>query len=299
MKDELQKLAAEMREYAAKVEAIANPEPDPWAKEKAAYADGKVIQYADDYLCEWMDCDHPLWVRSSRDNPNPRYRVKPEEPWTLSRQLPGFRALRDEEEWHRLDFTKEMLEGGWRPLLCNEPAHQEDWIELIGGVWVSDSCDVGFPMQRSHLRTRTKRPLPILTPQQIAEGWIEWHGGPKPAPGKRVSLLLRDGSKGAVNQPSEELVWSHLTGASYIKDPEIIAYRVIELKRVPLGPDDVRCGDELKMKTSNRHEITMVSFDGVSVSNFGFRSWAQLQDGWLIRRRDSATFEPCIKGAEQ
>jgi len=58
----------------------ASQEADPYAKEKAAHAAGKVIQYTDDnnYNGKWQDCPRPQWVKESEHNINPRYRVKPE-----------------------------------------------------------------------------------------------------------------------------------------------------------------------------------------------------------------------------
>ena len=50
------------------------PKPDPFAAEKAALAQGRVIQYYSKSILEWLDCDPcpPSW------EPNYAYRVKPE-----------------------------------------------------------------------------------------------------------------------------------------------------------------------------------------------------------------------------
>lgn len=86
--------------------------------------------------------------------------------WTLTRHLPGFRPLRDGEEWHRQDWTEDMLAGGWRPVLARE--QQEGGDEFIGqsaykegSAWrtvIGNLCSPAeiFPA----LFQRTRRPLP-------------------------------------------------------------------------------------------------------------------------------------------
>ena len=56
--DEIRKLAAQMREYAAKVELLA-VEPDPYAELKKAHAEGKVIQFYSDQRGQWIDAEDP------------------------------------------------------------------------------------------------------------------------------------------------------------------------------------------------------------------------------------------------
>lgn len=74
----------------------------------------------------WMD---KLWGASG----NVTYRVSSstpfhwdspkKEPWSLGRNLPGFRPLRDGEEWGTPDkWNQDNLKEGWRPLLKNEKA---------------------------------------------------------------------------------------------------------------------------------------------------------------------------------
>lgn len=89
-------------------------------------------------------------------------------PWKLTREIPGFRPLRDGEEWHRQDFTEEMLPEGWRPLLKGERLQNGD------SVWIHTDMqkDSGGPhwlaWERGEYCTpdgnptfwRTRRPLP-------------------------------------------------------------------------------------------------------------------------------------------
>ncbi len=87
-------------------------------------------------------------------------RLKPRE-LTESR-LTGWRSLRADENWHRKDFTIDMLPDGYRPVLLGEarqPGDEylvADWIAFKGG---EESLDKDGLTKGSYL-TRTKRPLP-------------------------------------------------------------------------------------------------------------------------------------------
>lgn len=83
---------------------------------------------------------------------------KPKEPeWTLSRELPGFRPLRDGEEWHRNDWKKEMLPEGWRPLLAGEKCD----CEMLKSTWMQRTKhSLMMPMAEFHDHARTRLPLP-------------------------------------------------------------------------------------------------------------------------------------------
>ncbi len=125
-----------------------------------AFADGKPI--------EW----HPpgsgdKWLETSGLEFIHIYPHRPKPAWTLSRNLPGFRALVDGEEWHRKDFTEEMLAGGWRPLLLGESANKED--EFIRDSWSGwDNCVPSQTGGTDFWRRRTRRPLPAL---RVKRAW--------------------------------------------------------------------------------------------------------------------------------
>lgn len=84
--------------------------------------------------------------------------------WSLSRHLPGFRALRDGEEWHRTYFTEDMLPEGWRPLLKDEPLQKGDSVRSPSfKQWGPPAGMLGqkpmsWPQSKEHYRT--SRPLP-------------------------------------------------------------------------------------------------------------------------------------------
>ena len=73
--------------------------------------------------------------------------------------VPGHRALVAGEQWHRGDFTLEMLEGGYRPLLMGEREGDEDeWRSPLSQKW-KKTPDPGIIVGTTFL-LRTTRPLP-------------------------------------------------------------------------------------------------------------------------------------------
>jgi len=55
-------------------------QPEEWAAEKAALAEGKVIQYRSEICPEWEDVNEPFFY-SSKFPFSPQYRIKPEPQW--------------------------------------------------------------------------------------------------------------------------------------------------------------------------------------------------------------------------
>lgn len=130
----------------------------------------------------------------------------------------SFHGLREAHVFHRNDFTADDLPPGYRPLLLGERGGCEI---LHRGSWV---CDNGLtPAQTLEAKQRTTRPLPVLGPQEIADGWIEWHGGECPVePYSRPQYLQRNGAlqlSGA--EDAKRLRWSQ--HATFYVD--IIAYK--------------------------------------------------------------------------
>jgi hypothetical protein len=122
-----------------------------------ALVDGKTVQAS--VPPDWVDIDDMDLGREPSD-----YRIKP---WSLSRHLPGFRPLRDGEEYHRQDWTEEMLPEGWRPLLKGERVvdgarNDEYRLNLIHDKkfdW--QTTWIGRPLpEASPGFWRTRRPLP-------------------------------------------------------------------------------------------------------------------------------------------
>jgi len=75
--------------------------------------------------------------------------------------VPGHRALVAGEQWHRSDFTMEMLPEGYRPLLMGEREMDEDeWRSLLSQKW-KKTPDPGIIVGTTFL-LRTTRPLPVI-----------------------------------------------------------------------------------------------------------------------------------------
>lgn len=67
-----------------------------------------------------------------------------------------------------------------------------------------------------------------------------------------------------------------------------------EKKTVPLGPEDVRCGDEIQDARGDSRIVGRVSKNGVDIFGLGYHTFEALI-GFKIRRRYSNDFEPCSK----
>ena len=85
---------------------------------------------------------------------NPRYRIKP---WTLPPPPEG-------QEWHRTDWTEDMLPEGWRPLLNDEAylAGDEYFSEQTMD-WRVETYSGCRPVRQGSTHARTRRPLPAPT----------------------------------------------------------------------------------------------------------------------------------------
>jgi hypothetical protein len=105
-------------------------------------------------------------------------------PWKLTREIPGFRPLRDGEEWHRTDWTEEMLPEGWRPLLKGESVHDGDEGNCNSATspglfrWAKHSFCIGISNPIGWSRTRRPLPDPAkvqLGPEDVPPGSaIRW-----------------------------------------------------------------------------------------------------------------------------
>ena len=115
-------------------------------------------------------------ARSKRKVPLENLRIKP---WTLPCHLPGFRALEPGEEWHRNDFTEDMLPEGWRPLMEGERFQPTDSI-LVSEEWVmATSFFIGgiptWPTAKAYTRNgRTRRHLPPTREELERKEFEEW-----------------------------------------------------------------------------------------------------------------------------
>ena len=260
------------------------PEPvDPYAELKAAHAAGKVIQYRatrGDWS-DWPKDQNPDWLAL-----NTLWRIKPEPAFQLPPCAPGMR-------WHREDGWKEGdLPQGYRPLVAGEARTSED--QLWDGKWFDVlTGDFSLNTREVHCKSRTTRPL---TFEHAGKTWT-WHrpGDPMPCDGEaEIEVTLRGGRDGGGLARVGH--WNTLPDAPEL---EIIGWRYAdEKKTVPLGPEDVRCGDEITIDEYDdvRRQVLAVESTHVHLSVYGRIDYETLRKRQAkIRRRDSDEFVPCSK----
>ena len=148
-------------------------------------------------------------------------------PWQLTDTINGH-ILPAGKEWHRDDFTKDMLPAPHRPMMMYEKGH--DGMEFLDfdEQWKPSSAG-GQESMPGHLHRRTTRPTPrpipappVLTPEKVAEGWIEWHGGPCPVePESVVKCRVRGVSEHSEwKAVAKAIAWEHHNSPG-----DVIAYK--------------------------------------------------------------------------
>lgn len=157
--------------------------------------------------------------RSGKDRGNPCLKKpEPAEKWTLPAPPEG-------QQWHRTDWTQDMLEGGWRPLLKGEKMQSEtDAYSKHGTSWNTVyglscySVDEYFT-DRNPGFVRTKRPAIQPT---VDDGWITWPGGECPVGyDVKVDMKWSDGDL-KKNTPAGMWRWERYIASA----ANIIAYRL-------------------------------------------------------------------------
>jgi len=232
-------------------------------------ADGKEWQSHDD-SGKWTPAatfDSPIRIAAAGYN----IRLKL---WQLPKPPEGM-------EWHRNDWTEEMLPDGYRPLLSNEYAE-------TGDEWRHESCNEWDNQRNESARPasgwrsifhRTKRPLP--QPQQ-PDPYAELKAAH--AAGKVIQFWCESINQWVPIGPIP--IWDALT-----------KYRIKpEQQKVPLGPDDITPGSVV-------HKSDEVGWRAVSeISNVAVKIGAEwLPFNWLfrydyeIKRPTDTSWQPCYK----
>jgi hypothetical protein len=111
------------------------------------------------------------------------------------RHIQGFRPLVPGEQWHRTDFTPNMLPEGWRPLLLGEYIVQGD--AFYWQMYCEFVQEDFMPAQTWHSLHRTRRPLPPPPPTFEHDGKV-WNshvpGDPCPVDdSKGIEGLMANG----------------------------------------------------------------------------------------------------------
>ncbi len=95
---------------------------------------------------------------------------QPAKEWRLPAPPPG-------RQWHRTDWTQDMLPEGYRPLLLGEVEQRQDEV-LIDGEWSTGPLSTKNGAQRIDFLRRTRRPLPApveyipLGPEDVQPGSV-------------------------------------------------------------------------------------------------------------------------------
>jgi hypothetical protein len=267
--------------------------------------------------------------------PPPGMKWHREDGWTAEMLPPETRPLYRGESceqgdeffvsaWHNvsLDFatrltSRHLHTRTTRPLIFTHSGHEWTWHragdpmpDFTGKKVVVLDARLFDYSEPETVNTKeywgNKYPFPILgwryaDAEKPDDGspWTEWHGGPCPLKDEEVEeweYKMRDGETRKCGYPFSRR-WEHL-----ICESDIIAYRVLKWRtpkpKVQLGPEDVRCGDELLM-AGKRYGILTVTDAGVEyLASHGRHHvtfvWLQ-KNGVTIRRRNSDTWEACEK----
>lgn len=212
-----------------------------YAQTLLAIADGAEWEVRNKFGGEWYTPSSPAFTW------NPIYiRLKP---WSLCRTVNGY-TLPPGREWHRQDWTRDMLPAPYRPLMLGENRLDENridedqYFDPDSKTWEKGR---GLsPMSSDHYHSRTTRPIPVkpapvLTPEQIADGWVEWNGGECPVEPESVPAVMFIDTKKTDRKARD---WSWCDNGEYDK---IIAYRPD-----PLGPirQAIADGNPVQWQTS-------------------------------------------------
>ena len=275
------------------------PEPvDLYAELKAAHAAGKVIQFRSESAARCDDWSQPMNISAEREidwsYPVSCFRVKPEPIFQLPPPPPGM-------QWHRTNgWQAGDLPPGYRPLIINETRQDFDDVRNLNG-WHSFIAERGeWPCAAapdetaisSSFHTRTTRPL-IFT--LAGQEWT-YHrpGDVMPCEGDHnVAVVFSDGSISKKCHRGDGWSWTRIGD-----DDDIVGWRYADPQMVPLGPEDVRCGDEIRHildEETCARAITEVKADHVFVHGIGPVSYNTLGTNYKIRNRFSNAWERCYK----
>lgn len=217
---------------------------------------------------------HADWTETKPDTP----------PFQLPPPPPNMR-------WHRTDGWQEGdLPLGYRPCALGEIGE----YEMRTASWVAGAYPHDPRPYHSTEFYRTRLPLTFT---HEGKTWT-WHrpGDPMPCDGsEQIEVFWRtmpDSTDFTFETRSARV-------SNWAKNTTIIGWRYAdEKKTVPLGPEDVRCGDELLM-AGKRYAILTVTDH--SVEYLTTTGAYQITFEWLhknavkIRRRDANAWEPCHK----
>jgi hypothetical protein len=140
-----------------------------WRRSKApdlAKTEG-VVHLVAHWVYEQMHAHYEAKLVEANKRPQPAHE------WRLPDPPPG-------EQWHRDDWTQDMLPEGYRPLLLGEkPENGDSWFSTGCSCWLdlTECTDIEIA-NKAWAHTRTRRPLPApveyvpLEPGDIQPGSV-------------------------------------------------------------------------------------------------------------------------------
>lgn len=174
---------------------------------------------------------------------------------------------------------------------------------------------------------------PVLTPEQVADGWLEWHGGECPVWGGSAPIVMLISGTIGVSVPASYHFWEKEHGIiAYRPDPyeslkkahsegkviqildfgdyydipnpdwtaSVARYRVKpQPVMVPLGPEDVPPGSVFRYAYQDPaylwFAITGVTRDGAENHHNYIYTWSELKAKLEISRDNGKTWQKCEK----
>jgi hypothetical protein len=185
------------------------------------------------------------------------------------------------QQWHRNDWTEEMLSAGYRPLLRGEPMADGDEYgsdyQLPEGSppkkWKS------FPgMRQTSGHMRTTRPI-----RQQPEKW---------AAEKAAFAAGETIQHKPILHP--DVAWKNTSVPIWADDS---IYRIKpKPQKVKLEPCDVPPGSVIRSDLDHWFMVLMVRHNGVMIhTRMDVLEWDYLQRHWEIKRPTDTEWQPCYK----
>jgi hypothetical protein len=197
------------------------------------------------------------------------------------------------QQWHRNDWTEEMLPAGYRPLLLGEAWIKGDEIKRyshpdwdVAGKYPNDALGQETTVKTAHCRTtRTTRTIP-QQPEQWAAEKAAFAAGETIQYRSYINPTWVD---------TKEPLWFSREGHPF--NPE---YRIKpKQQKVPLEPCDVPPGSVIRDENNNAgrwYFVLSVGPSGLVTCEDTLKPFQYLKDlEWQIKRPTDTEFQPCWK----
>jgi hypothetical protein len=201
----------------------------------------------------------------------------PSKPWTLPPPPEG-------QQWHRTDWTEEMLPEGYRPLLLNEQPLDGDEVFKSPAWFKQEIWELEYVAASDHYHERTRRPLP--TPAGPYAALKEARDA-----GKVIQIKTLDDTWIDTPYPT----FSYPSNQYRIKPEPVL---------VPLDINDIRPSDAFRLRDAGPQICVLryacESYITINSSNgFTHVRYSTLAANYLRRQHGETEWKPCTKEAKQ